>query len=200
MSHTTVTVAIAYHSGFGHTRRLADRVALGASSVPGAKAVLAPVDTITDGLWDTLSAADAIIFGTPTYMGTASGTFHAFAEASSKVWHGRGWQDKLAAGFTISGGMSGDKLNTLQFLTVLAAQHGMNWVNLGLVPGWNLADSRDDEVNRLGFYLGLGAQVPNDVDAAGLNTGDLETAELLGARVARQALTLLAGRRALVAA
>lgn len=200
MSQSTVTVAIAHHSGFGHTRRLAESVRDGVESVPGARAVLAPVDTIDDRLWETLSAADAIIFGTPTYMGTASGKFHAFAEASSKVWHVRGWQDKLAAGFTVSGGMSGDKLNTLQFLTVLAAQHGMNWVNLGLEPGWNMSGSRPDEVNRLGFYLGLGAQVPNDVDAGGLNTGDLATAELLGSRVARQAQTLLAGRLALVAA
>ncbi|WP_031191886.1 flavodoxin family protein, partial [Streptomyces peucetius] len=74
-----------------------------------------------------LDAADAIVFGSPTYMGTASGAFHVFAEATSKRWATRAWQDKLAAGFTNSGSKSGDKLHTLQFFTVLAAQHGMHW-------------------------------------------------------------------------
>ena len=65
-------------------------------------------------------------------MGTASGAFHQFAEATSKRWFTDAWQDKLAAGFTNSGSKSGDKGHTLQFFQTLAAQHGMHWVNLGL--------------------------------------------------------------------
>lgn len=193
MSNSTVTVAIAYHSGFGHTERVAEHVRDGVDSIAGATAVLAPVDELTEELWATLASADAIIFGSPTYMGSASGVFHAFAEASSRAWPTRDWQDKLAAGFTVSGGMSGDKLNTLQYFTILAAQHGMTWVNLGRLPGWNSTAGSSDDVNRLGFYLGVGAQVNVDEDASGLNSGDLATAVLLGERVAGQALTVRAG-------
>ncbi len=77
-----------------------------------------------------MDAADGIIFGTPTYMGTASGAFHAFAEATSKRWMTRAWNDKLAAGFTNSGSMSGDKLHTPQYLSLLAARHGILWVSM----------------------------------------------------------------------
>ncbi|HEY1174771.1 MAG TPA: flavodoxin family protein, partial [Phytomonospora sp.] len=165
----TVRVAIAYHSAAGHTRRLAEHVRDGALTVPGAEAALVPVETLDDALWDTLAAADAIVFGSPTYMGSVSAAFQAFAEASSKIWAVRGWQDKLAAGFTASGGMSGDKLHTLQRLAVLAAQHGMNWVNLGLAPGWNMTYATEFDRNRLGFYLGAGVQTFNDLPAEDMN-------------------------------
>ncbi|WP_198418838.1 flavodoxin family protein [Cryobacterium psychrophilum] len=109
--------------------------------------------------WRAFVVADtyASIFGTPTYTGSASDAFHAFAEASSKPWMQRTWQDKLAAGFTNSGSMSGDKLHTLQHLSLLAALHGMHWVSLGPLPGWNTTTSTDHDDNRLAFDLGAGA-------------------------------------------
>ncbi|QEV28367.1 flavodoxin family protein [Streptomyces coeruleorubidus] len=64
------------------------------------------VDTITDEQWAQLDAADAIIFGSATYMGTASAAFHSFAQASSKRWFPHAWVDKLAAGFTNAGAQS----------------------------------------------------------------------------------------------
>src|SRR5215207_7145305 len=132
----SVRVAIVYHSGYGHTARQAAAVAAGAEAVPGVQTDLCSVATLDDGLWRTLAAADAIIFGSPTYMGSQSATFQAFAEASAKVWSTLGWKNKLAAGFTNSSGVNGDKLNTLMSFAVLAAQHGMHWVGLGLPPGW----------------------------------------------------------------
>ncbi|MED7829039.1 flavodoxin family protein, partial [Streptomyces chiangmaiensis] len=133
---TTPVVAIAYHSGYGHTTILAEAVRDGAVQA-GAVVHLIKVDEITDEQWGLLDASDAIVFGSPTYMGTASGAFHQFAETTSKRWFVHSWKDKLAAGFSNSGAKSGDKLHTLQYFAVLAAQHGMNWVNLGLHPGWN---------------------------------------------------------------
>ncbi|WP_031017824.1 flavodoxin family protein [Streptomyces rimosus] len=114
-------VAVAYHSGYGHTAVLAEAVRDGAADA-GATVHLVKVDEIAEEQWGLLDAADAIVFGSPTYMGTASGAFHVFAEATSKRYVSRAWQDKLAAGFTNSGSKSGDKLHTLQFFTVLAAQ------------------------------------------------------------------------------
>ncbi|OKI06737.1 NADPH-dependent FMN reductase [Streptomyces sp. CB02923] len=188
-------VAIAYHSGFGHTAVLAEAVRTGAADT-GATVHLVKVDEITDEQWGLLDAADAIVFGSPTYMGTASGAFHVFAEATAKRWAARAWQDKLAAGFTNSASKSGDKLHTLQFFSVLAAQHGMHWVNLGLLPGWNATTASENDLNRLGFFLGAAAQTDNDRGPDGVHKADLATAEHLGRRVADQAAVFTAGRAA----
>jgi NAD(P)H dehydrogenase (quinone) len=185
---TSVRVAIAYFSGYGHTLELANAVRDGIDSVPGACADMVDVAEMTDAKWDVLDASDAIIFGTPTYMGSASGAFHAFAEATSKRWMTQEWLDKLASGFTNSGSMSGDKLHTLQYLALLAAQHGMHWVSLGLLPGWNTTAGSVHDDNRLGFYLGAGAQTWNDQGPDAVHASDMTTARHLGTRVATQAL------------
>ena len=156
--------------------------------MPGARADLVDVADMTEEKWATLDACDAIVFGTPTYMGSASGAFHAFAEATSKRWMTQRWLDKLASGFTNSGSMSGDKLHTLQYLALLAAQHGMHWVSLGLMPGWNTTTSSEHDHNRLGFYLGAGAQTWNDQGPDAVHAADVATARHLGVRVATQAL------------
>lgn len=191
-------VAIAYHSGFGHTAVLAEAVREGAADT-GATVHLVKVAEITEEQWALLDAADAIIFGSPTYMGTASGAFHVFGEATSKRWATRAWQDKLAAGFTNSGAKSGDKLNTLQFFSVLAAQHGMHWINLGLPSGWHSTTASENDLNRLGFYLGAGAQTDTDRGPDGVHKADIATAEHLGRRVAAQAAVYAAGRAATAA-
>ncbi|MEU4957719.1 flavodoxin family protein [Streptomyces rimosus] len=191
-------VAVAYHSGFGHTAVLAEAVRDGAADA-GATVHLVKVDEITEEQWGLLDAADAIVFGSPTYMGTASGAFHVFAEATSKRWATRAWQDKLAAGFTNSGSKSGDKLHTLQFFTVLAAQHGMHWVSLGLLPGWNSSTASENDLNRLGIFLGAGAQTDSDRGPDGVHKADIVTADHLGRRVAAQAAVYAAGRAAVAA-
>ncbi|MFF7179006.1 NAD(P)H-dependent oxidoreductase [Streptomyces sp. NPDC008121] len=192
---TAPVVSIAYHSGFGHTAVVAEAVRDGAADA-GATVHLIKVDEITEADWELLDASDAIVFGSPTYMGTASGAFHTFAEATSKRWFTDAWMDKLAAGFTNSASKSGDKLHTLQFFQTLAAQHGMTWVNLGLKPGWNTSDASENDLNRLGFFSGAGAQTPNDLGPEGVHKADLATAEHLGRRVATVARTLTAGRAA----
>ncbi|MEW1862640.1 flavodoxin family protein [Streptomyces sp. NPDC088194] len=186
-------VSIAYHSGFGHTDVLAEAVRAGAVDT-GAAVHLIRVDEITDEQWSALDSSDAIIFGSPTYMGTASGAFHVFAEATSKRFALAVWRDKLAAGFTNSGAMSGDKLHTLQFFTVLAAQLGMHWINLGLHPGWNTSQASENDLNRLGFHLGAAAQTNVDQGAEAVHKADIATAAHLGRRVARTATVFRAGR------
>lgn len=56
-------------------------------------------------LFEALLSCDAIIFGSPTYMGGVSAQFKAFADASSEFWADQRWANKLAAGFT-SGGVT----------------------------------------------------------------------------------------------
>jgi len=94
-------------------------------------------------------------------------------------------RDKIAAGFTNSASQSGDKLNTLQTLAVFAAQHGMIWVGLDILPGNNNSKGSVEDLNRLGSYLGAMAQSKADQGPEqGPIASDLKTAEHLGARVA----------------
>lgn len=195
ITHAPV-VSIAYHSGYGHTAVVAEAVRSGAVEA-GATVHLIAVDAIDDAQWALLDASDAIVFGSPTYMGTASGAFHVFAEATSKRWFGDVWRDKIAAGFTNSGSKSGDKLHTLQFFQTLAAQHGMSWVNLGLKPGWNSTAGSEDDLNRLGFFSGAAAQTNSDEGPEGVHGADIATAAHLGRRVAEHARVVVAGRAAL---
>ncbi|MEU3617540.1 flavodoxin family protein [Streptomyces sp. NPDC006872] len=186
-------VSVAYHSGYGHTAVLAEAVRTGAAEA-GAEVRLIDVDGITEEQWTLLDGSDAIVFGSPTYMGTASGAFHAFAEATSARWATQAWKDKLAAGFTNSGSKSGDKLHTLQFFQILAAQLGMHWVNLGLLPGWNSSTASENDLNRLGVFLGAAAQTDVDGGPEAVHKADVATAEHLGRRVAETAKVFLAGR------
>ncbi|MGW9593323.1 flavodoxin family protein [Streptomyces chartreusis] len=195
---TTPVVSIAYHSGFGHTAVIAEAVRTGALEA-GAKVHLIKVDEITEEQWAILDASDAIVFGSPTYMGTASGAFHVFAEATSKRWAERAWTDKLAAGFTNSASKSGDKLHTLQFFQILAAQLGMHWVNLGLLPGWNSSAGSEHDINRLGFFAGAAAQTNADQGPDAVHKADMATAEHLGRRVTETAKTFALGRAAIAA-
>ena len=173
-------VAVVYHSGYGHTQRMAQAVA------EGAGATLLAIDAegnLPEGGWDTLNAADAIIFGSPTYMGTVSWQFKKFADASSKVWFTQGWKDKIAGAFTNSASINGDKGSTITYLFTLSMQHAMIWVSQGLMPSNTKAAKRDD-VNYLGSYGGAIAQSPSDAGAADMSNGDLETARLFGKRIA----------------
>jgi NAD(P)H dehydrogenase (quinone) len=176
-------VAVVYHSGYGHTRRMAEAVAAGAG------ATLVPIDAegnLPAGDWETLNAADAIIMGSPTYMGSVSWQFKKFADASSKPWFTRQWKDKVFAGFTNSASMNGDKLSTLHYLFTLAMQHGGIWVGTGMMPSNAKAAQRND-VNYVGSFSGAMAQSPSDSSPDEMLPGDLETARLFGARVAEAA-------------
>ena len=176
-------VAVVFHSGYGHTLRMAQSVA------EGAGAELVPIDAegnVTDAGWETLNAADAIIMGSPTYMGSVSWQFKKFADASSKQWFGQSWKDKVFAGFTNSATMNGDKLSTLHYLFTLAMQHGAIWVGTGMMPSNAKAAQRND-INYVGSSAGAMAQSPSDSSPAEMPQGDLDTAKLFGKRVAEVA-------------
>jgi NAD(P)H dehydrogenase (quinone) len=188
-----MSIVIAYHSGFGHTATLANAVATGARA-GGAEVSSIAVDAMSESDWDLLDDAAGIIFGSATYMGNVSAGFQAFAEQTGRRCLNGAWSDKVAAGFTNSGAKSGDKLSTLVSLAVFAAQHHMHWVNLGLSAGWNSAGGSEHDLNRLGFWLGAGAQTDVDANSEEVHPSDLRTCEHLGRRVAVVTVDLLAGR------
>ena len=158
-------LVVVYHSGYGHTQRMAEAVA------EGAAATLVAIDAegnLTDANWELLHSADGIIMGSPTYMGSVSWQFKKFADASSKPWFSQQWKDKVFAGFTNSATMTGDKLSTIQYFITLAMQQGMIWVGQ---PALN-----DGTINRIGSNSGVMAQVGPQDPASAIPQGDLDTA------------------------
>lgn len=180
-------IAVVFFSGYGHTAKQAKAVEDGAALVTGAQVhsvTISPEGDLTESDWETLAGADAILFGSPTYMGGPAWQFKKFADASSKVWFGQGWKDKIAAGFTNSASMNGDKFNTITYFVTLAMQHSMIWVGTGLMPA-NKKSNKHGDVNYVAGFTGALATSPSDSSAEEFpNEGDLETARLLGKRIA----------------
>lgn len=171
---------VIYHSGYGHTKRVAEHIAAGAD------AELITIDAegnLPEGAWDKLNEADSIIMGSPTYMGSVSWQFKKFADATSKIWFTQGWKDKVFGGFTNSASFSGDKQVSLITLQTLASQHGGIWVSLGLMPSNKKSATRND-LNNLGGSVGLLVQSPADASVDEIPQGDLDSAKSYGKRIA----------------
>lgn len=186
-------VVIIYFSGTGNTHLMAEAIAAGVRSQADTSVNLLRIEgaQIKEGRWfdekfmANLQMADAIIFGSPTYMGGAAAQFKAFADFTSETWFAESWKDKLAGGFTHGAALSGDKLNTLIYFSILAAQHGMIWVNPGEIDC--TARGTIDETNRLGSYLGVMGQTYLDFERkeSELHPGDRLSCEHLGQRLAK---------------
>jgi multimeric flavodoxin WrbA len=179
-----VRVGIVYHSEAGHTEALANSVALGVKETKAQCHVMH---------WDqpdyeTLSKCDAIIFGCPTYMGSVSAELKTFMDKSSDVWKHQKWRNKIAAGFTNSAALSGDKLSTLMQIMLFSMQHGMIWAGLDLMAGTVSSKNTGKELNRVGSWLGLMSQSNIDQDSSlAPPDSDKKTAEYFGKRIAEVA-------------
>lgn len=130
---------------------------------------------------ELIDASDAVVFGSPTYMGGPAAQFKAFADATSDHWDTQRWSGKVASGFTVGANPNGDQLATLQYFSILAAQHGMLWIGLDIPGGFD-----DKGRNGLGSQLGMASHcLTPEPDA-----GDIDTAEYLGFRVAKMTVKL----------
>jgi NAD(P)H dehydrogenase (quinone) len=185
------TVAIVYHSGYGHTAVLAQAVAEGVTRAGGKVNVIKLESAEQDftAALEAVSAADAVIFGSPTYMGDVSVPLRAFFVASSKAWFTQSWKDKLAAGFTNGATFGGNKDHTLTSMFVLSMQHGMLWAGPGVANAQinRNTDAGPDHANRIGSALGVIAQSDNGAPDVTPPAGDKEFARLLGERIAKLA-------------
>ena len=180
-------IVIVFHSGYGHTKKVAEAVAEGSG---GTLLAIDAEGNLPEGGWEQLAAADAIVFGSPTYMGSVSWQFKKFADASSKPWFTQQWKNKLAAAFTNSASMNGDKLSTLHYLFTLSQQHSMLWVGTGMMPSNSKAATRDD-LNYVASSSGLMTTTPSDASVDEMVAGDLATAKAFGQRVAEAAARLV---------
>lgn len=172
MSEHTLNLIVVYHSPYGHTAKVAQYIANGAKTM-GVHATMMSIEHID---WALLDAADGIVFGSPTYMGSVTGPFKVFMDSTSKRWMSRAWQGKLAAGFANSGGLSGDKLSVLQQINLFAMQHGMLWAGLPLLS----QGQTEQDLNRLASHLGLMTQSNNAPSDITPPEGDLKTALWFG--------------------
>lgn len=177
-------VAVVYFSETGTTHNLALAVMKGCDSIANVKAVHHRIsgDDIDKGRFrnerclQLVDDSDALVLGSPTYMGGPAAQFKAFADATSDRWDSQRWADKLAAGFTVGSNPNGDQLATIQYFSILAAQHGMLWVGLDIAGGFD-----EHGRNALGAQLGLTTHCRSPEPSS----GDIETAEYLGSRIAR---------------
>ncbi len=193
-------VTIIYHSIYGHTKLQAEAVLRGARRVEGVQADLLTVEEAASRLID-LDAADAIIFGCPTYMGSMSAGMKTFLETAAQKWFTSAWKNKIAGAFTNSMSFSGDKLNTLVGLLINAMQHGMIYVGLGTMPSANhpeqmnsLTGPGPEALNRVGSFIGPMSASFQVAPPGSPGAGDLETAEAYGQRVAEITLQFVRGR------
>jgi len=194
-------LVVIYHSTYGHTKLQAEAVYLGAASVDGIDAQIITTEEAINRI-DDLDKADAIVFGSPTYMGSMSSEMKRFLEASVSKWFTQSWKDKIAGAFTNSSSFSGDKLNTLIGLVINAMQQGMIYVGTGMLPSANNPDALNNidgpgpnEHNRVGSFVGpMSASFQVDPPTAPTK-GDLETAEAYGKRVAEITLQFIRGKR-----
>jgi multimeric flavodoxin WrbA len=173
-------IVIVYHSGYGHTAKIAEAIA----ATSGAQLLAIDAEgNLPEAGWAALNAAKMIVMGSPTYMGSVSWQFKKFADASSKAWFTQAWKDKLSAGFTNSASMNGDKHSTLHYLMTLAMQHSMVWVGTGMMPSNSKAATRDD-INYVASSAGLMTSTPSDASADEMVAGDIATAKKFGERLA----------------
>ena len=173
-------IVVVFHSGYGHTAKIAEAVA---ATSGGTLVAIDAEGNVPDGTWEKLAAAHMVVFGSPTYMGSVSWQFKKFADASSKVWGALGWKDKLAAGFTNSASMNGDKLSTLHYMFTLSQQHGMLWAGTGMLPSDKKSATRDD-INYVASSSGLMTTTPSDASIDEMVPGDISTAKAFGIRLA----------------
>jgi NAD(P)H dehydrogenase (quinone) len=176
-----VKIAVIYHSSLGHTEVIAEQILLGAS-VGGNDVRMFEYNAVD---LDYINLCEAIIFGCPTYMGSVSSELKSFMDSTSPIWRKQLWRNKIAAAFTNSAALSGDKLGTLNQIALFAFQHGMIWVGLDLVASCTSSKASESNLNRIGSWIGLMTQSNTD-QGPDLTPpeGDRKTAEYFGKRIA----------------
>ena len=175
----TVSMAVVYHSNYGHTKRVAEAIVTGArQQLPAAQAKAVDVHDVD---WEFLDQADLLVFGSAVYMGNVPAGFKNFMDETSKRWYHRKWEGKWAAGFANSGGLSGDKLAVLQQICLYTMQHGMNWIGLPLMP----TGHGEEDLNRLSSFLGLMTQSLDAPPEETPGKGDIDTAIWFGDHLAK---------------
>jgi NAD(P)H dehydrogenase (quinone) len=201
-------VLIIYYSMYGHIHKMAQAVAEGVNSVPGAEALLRRVpETLSKDILekmgaldaqqsmagvpvatvDELAAADAVIFGTPTRFGNMCGQMRQFLDATGQLWAKGALVGKVGSVFASSNTQHGGQEATILSFHITLLHQG--FVIVGL-PYTFQGQMRMDEITGGSPYGastiagGSGERMPSD--------NELEAARFQGRHVATIASKLTA--------
>lgn len=174
------TVAIIYDNNFCYTKKISSHIQYGIN-VEKVETILYKSKFISCNL-HLLDKMDAIVFGTPTYFGNVSMNIKKFMDSTTNIWHQKKWNNKIAAGFTHSTSLNGDKLSALMSIFIFAQQHGMIWSGLDIRSNEKILDYNVN-LNRMGSWIGL--MVESIKEGEKTNISDIKTAEYFGARIAK---------------
>ena len=199
-------VLVVYYSLYGHIHRMAEAIAEGARGVAGSEVKLCrvpetlppevieqmgaveaqksiehvPVCTV-----DELTAADAIIFGSPTRFGNMCGQMKQFLDATGALWAKGSLVGKVGSVFTSSATQHGGQESTILSFHIPLLHHGMVVVGL---PYAFQGQMRIDEITGGSPYGastiagGQGERMPSE--------NELEAARFQGKHVASIAAKL----------
>lgn len=141
-------ILVVYYSMYGHTLKLAQAVAEGASKIPGAEVMLRrvqefeAVDQIIDQneaarqvreqqqdiptcTVDDLRSADGVIFGSPTRYGNMTAQMKQLIDSTSSLWLNGEMEGKPAGLFTSTASTHGGQETTLLTMMVPLLHLGM---------------------------------------------------------------------------
>lgn len=157
-------IMVVYYSAYGHVHRMAEAVAEGAREIAGAEVLMRRVpETLPEevlkkiGVFDAqqafahipicaveeLTAADAIVFGTPTRFGNMCGQMRSFLDGTGGLWAKGALVGKVGSVFTSTGTQHGGQESTILSFHTTLLHHGMIIVGL---PYSFQGQTRNDEI------------------------------------------------------
>ena len=141
MNQTNPIILVLYYSRHGATRKLAELIAQGIESVPGAEARLRTVpavSTVTEATAPDIPASGApyvelqdladcagLAMGSPTRFGNMAAAMKYFLDGTSADWLAGTLAGKPAAVFTSTGSLHGGQESTLLSMMIPLLHHGM---------------------------------------------------------------------------
>ena len=141
MNQTNPIILVLYYSRHGATRKLAELIAQGVESVPGAEARLRTVpavSTVTEATAPDIPSSGApyvelqdladcagLAMGSPTRFGNMAAAMKYFLDGTSADWLAGTLAGKPAAVFTSTGSLHGGQESTLLSMMIPLLHHGM---------------------------------------------------------------------------
>ncbi|WP_374335410.1 NAD(P)H:quinone oxidoreductase [Leeia sp.] len=192
-------ILVLYYSVHGSVRALAQQIARGVDSVPGARAKLRTVprvSTVCEAVepavpeqgapyvtLDDLRHCDGLALGSPTRFGNMAAPVKYFLDSSSALWQNGALVGKPAAVFTSSTTQHGGQESTLLSMMLPLLHHGMLLLGVPFTEA-ALSATRDG-----GTPYGASHVTGLDNQTA-LSVHEQQLAQALGRRLAETALKL----------
>lgn len=196
-------ILVVYYSRKGATRQLAELIAQGVESVPGAEALMRTVPAVSAdheatapdipnegpvyATADDLRLCDGLALGSPTRFGNMAAAMKYFVDGSLGAWISGDLIGKPAAVFTSTGSLHGGQESTLLSMMLPLLHHGC------VLVGLPYSEPALSATTTGGTPYGLSHWAGGD-GARSISADEATLAHALGARLARTALALKAAR------